>query len=296
MRPFCSDTMTRRTSHKGRRRYLAALRCLALLLSGLVTVFGALPAQAHVALPTILKEVGFDQRLNAQVPPDLTFRDEDGRPVRLGDYFGQKPVILSLVYYSCTTLCPMILDGLVRSLTPVSFDIGKQFAMLTVSFDPRETLAAAAAKKAEYVRRYRRPGAADGWHFLSGGEEAIQQLTRAVGFRYIYDAKMDQFAHAAGILILTPQGRVARYLYGFDFSPRDLRLGLIEAAADKIGTPIDQVLLYCYHYDPLTGQYGLVVMNVIRVAGLATILALGTFIVVMLRRERRPPMQVKEAR
>jgi protein SCO1 len=278
--------------------FLARLRTprLPLLLWAILVGLGPVPARAHTTLPAIFKDVGFDQRLNEQVPLDLVFRDEAGQAVRLGDYLGGKPVILSLVYYNCTTLCPMILDGLVRSLNPVSFDIGKQFAVLTVSFDPRETPAQAAAKKAEYVRRYRRPGAADGWHFLTGEETAIRRLTQAVGFRYVYDAKTEQFAHAAGILILTPQGKVARYFYGFDFSPRDLRLGLIEAAANTIGTPIDQVLLYCYHYDPLTGQYGLIVMNVIRLAGLATVLGLGTFIVVMLRRERLTNLKTREAR
>jgi len=280
------------------RLSLARLRTagLPLLLWAILVGLGPVPARALTTLPAIFKDVGFDQRLNEQVPLDLVFRDEGGRAVRLGDYFGGKPVILSLVYYSCTTLCPMILDGLVRSLTPVSFDIGKQFAVLTVSFDPRETPAQAAAKKAEYVRRYRRPGAADGWHFLTGEATPIRQLTQAVGFRYVYDAKTQQFAHAAGILMLTPQGKVTRYFYGFDFSPRDLRLGLIEAAANKIGTPIDQVLLYCYHYDPLTGRYGLIIMNVIRLAGLATVLALGTFIVVMLHRERLANLKTREAR
>ena len=281
------------------RLWLARVRtaCLPVLLWAIILAgLGSVPARAHTTLPAIFNDVGFDQRMNEQVPVDLVFRDEGGQAVRLGDYFGGKPVILSLVYYKCTTLCPMILDGLVRSLTPLSFDVGKQFAMLTVSFDPRETPALATAKKGEYVRRYRRPGAADGWHFLTGEEPAIRQLTKAVGFRYLYDAKTDQFAHAAGIVILTPQGRTARYFYGFDFSPRDLRLGLIEAAANKIGTPIDQVLLYCYHYDPLTGQYGLIVMNVIRLAGLATVLALGTFIVVMLRRERLGNLTTRGAR
>jgi len=287
MTPLCS---------RGSARPAAIALSLALLLSGWLAVLGPGAARAHDALPAILKEVGFDQRLNEQVPLDLVFRDETGQAVRLGDYLGSKPIILSLVYYNCTTLCPMILDGLVRSLTPVSFDIGKQFAMLTVSFNPRETPAQAASKKAEYVRRYHRPGAAEGWHFLTGEEAAIRQLTQAVGFRYLYDEKTDQFAHAAGILMLTPQGKVARYFYGFDFSPRDLRLGLIEAAANTIGTPIDQVLLFCYHYDPLTGQYGLVVMNAIRLAGLATVLALGTFILVMLRRERHTNLTTREAR
>ena len=280
------------------RLWLARLRTapLPVLLWAIVAGVSSVPARAHTTLPAIFKDVGFDQRLNEQVPLDLAFRDEGGRPVRLGDYFGGKPVILSLVYYNCTTLCPMILDGLVRSLNPVSFDIGKQFSVLTVSFDPRETPAQAAAKKAEYVRRYRRPGAADGWHFLTGEEAAIRQLTQAVGFRYVYDAKTEQFAHAAGILMLTPQGKVARYFYGFDFSPRDLRLGLIEAAAYTIGTPIDQVLLYCYHYDPLTGQYGLIIMNALRLSALATVLALGTFILVMFRRERLANLKIRETR
>jgi len=281
-------------------------RRVGLALLGLAGILGeALPAQAHEAavsvqapeaLRAMFTDVGFDQRLEAQVPLDLTFRDETGRTVRLQEYFGRKPVILSLVYYNCATLCPMILDGLVRSLTPVSFDIGKEFAILTVSFDPRDTPALAAAKKAEYVRRYQRPGAAEGWHFLTGEETAIQKLTRAVGFHYVYDARTDQFAHAAGIVMLTPQGKVARYFYGLDFPPRDLRLGLIETAASTIGTPVDQVWLYCYHYDPLTGKYGLVVMNVLRLAGLGTVLALGAFILLTLRRERRAPTQAKEAR
>lgn len=268
---------------------------LVLLLLGGLSGPGASPALAHEALPAIFKDVGFDQRLNEAVPQDVVFRDEAGQPVRLGDYLGQKPVILALVYYKCTTLCPMILDGLVRSLHAVSFDIGKQFSILTVSFDPRDTPELAATKRAEYVQRYGRPGAADGWHFLTGDEPSIQRLTKAVGFRYVYDDKTDQYAHAAGILMLTPQGRVARYFYGIDYSPRDLRLGLIEAAANTIGDPIDQVLLYCYHYDPLTGKYGLIVMNVIRLAGLATVLALGAFILVMLRRERLANLQTKEA-
>lgn len=281
-------------------------RRVGLALLGLAGALGGvLPARAHEAdvpiqapeaLRAIFKDVGFDQRLDAQVPLELAFRDETGRTVRLREYFGDKPVILSLVYYSCATLCPMILDGLVRSLTPLSFDIGKQFAVLTVSFDPRDTPALAAAKKAEYVRRYHRPGAAGGWHFLTGEEAAVRRLTRAVGFRYAYDAKTDQFAHTAGILMLTPQGKVARYFYGLDFPPRDLRLGLIETAANTIGTPVDQVLLYCYHYDPMTGKYGLIVMNVLRLTGLTTVLALGAFILFMLRRERRVPARAREAR
>jgi protein SCO1/2 len=276
---------------KARRGWLPILAA-ALLLPGVV----AAPVWAHEALPGIFKDVAFEQRLNQPIPPDITLRDETGQPVRLAQYFGQKPVILALIYFRCRTLCPMILDGLVRGLRPVTFDIGKEFTLLTVSFDPRDGPPEAATKKATYVKQYGRPGAAAGWHFLTGEEVQIHRLTEAVGFRYAYDAKTDQFAHAAGILIATPQGRVARYFYGIDYSPRDLRLGLIEASGNKIGTPIDDVLLYCYHYDPLTGTYGLVVMNAIRLAGLVTILTLGGFILVMLRRDRRGKLAAREAK
>ncbi len=268
-----------------------------LALAVLAAAVPATPsAAAREALPGVLAGVAFDQRVNQPIPPDITMRDETGRTVTLGRYFGQKPVILSLVYFRCRTLCPMILDGLVRGLHPVTFDLGKEFSILTVSFDPRDGVPEAAAEKARYVKQYGRPGAAAGWHFLTGNEDQIHRLTEAVGFRYAYDAKTDQFAHAAGILIITPQGKIARYFYGIDYSPRDLRLGLIEASANKIGTPIDQVLLYCYHYDPLTGTYGLVVMNAIRLAGLVTILILGTFVFIMLRRDRRTDLRAREAR
>jgi protein SCO1/2 len=268
-----------------------------ILVATLATAgLGIVPTDAHEALPGIFGQVAFDQRVNQPIPPDVTLRDETGQTVHLGQYFGQKPVILSLIYFRCRTLCPMILDGIVRGLRPVTFDIGKEFTILTVSFDPRDGVPEAAAEKAKYVKQYGRPGAAAGWHFLTGDEAQIQRLTEAVGFRYAYDAKTDQFAHAAGIVIATPQGKIARYFYGIDYSPRDLRLGLIEASANKIGTPIDQVLLYCYHYDPLTGTYGLVVMNAIRLAGLVTILILGTFVFIMLRRERRPDPRAQEAR
>ena len=261
------------------------LLCLCAILAALDPV----QASAHTALPPIFNDVAFDQQLNEQVPPDAAFRDETGRAVTLGDYFGRRPVILVPVYYSCTTLCPMLLDGLARSLRPISFEMGKDFDIVTVTINPRETPSQAAAKKELAVRQYARPGVVDGWHFLTGEEASIRQVTKAIGFRYTYDAKTDQYAHAAGVVILTPQGRTSRYFYGIDLSPRDLRLGLIEAADNRIGSPIDQVLLFCYHYDPLTGQYALIIMNVIRLAGLATILVLGVFIAVMLRRDRRAP-------
>ncbi len=238
--------------------------------------------------PAALRDVAFDQKLNQQVPLDLTFRDENGKIVLLANYFKQKPVILNFVYLKCQDLCPLLLDGVVRSLRALSFDLGNQFDVLTVSFDPHDDPPLAAAKKTDLVEKYSRPGAATGWHFLTGDEASIQKLTQSVGFRYSYDAHTGEFAHAAGIIILTPQGRTSRYFYGIDFSPRDVRLGLIEAAAAKIGSPIDQLLLFCYHYDPTTGKYNLLVARVIQIAGAFTVLALGTFIIVMLRRDRNP--------
>jgi protein SCO1 len=238
--------------------------------------------------PAALRDVAFDQKLNQQVPLDLTFRDENGETVLLSNYFKEKPVILNFVYYKCQDLCPLLLDGVVRSLRALSFDLGNQFDVLTVSFDPHDDPPLAAAKKSDLVQKYSRPGAATGWHFLTGDETSIQRLTQSVGFRYSYDAHTGEFAHAAGIIILTPQGKTSRYFYGIDFSPRDVRLGLIEAAAAKIGSPIDQLLLFCYHYDPSTGKYNLLVARVIQIAGAFTVLALGTFIMVMLRRDRKP--------
>jgi len=188
-------------------------------------------------------DVGIDQHLNAQVPLELNFRDETGRAVRLGDYLGSRPVILVFAYYRCPMLCPLVLDGVVKSLRVLSFDAGEQFAVVVVSFADDEAPALAAAKKEQIVRQYARPGAADGWHFLTGEETAIARLTQTVGFRYAYDGKHRQYAHAAGIVVLTPRGRIARYFYGIEFAPRDLRLGLVEAAADKIGTVADQLLL-----------------------------------------------------
>jgi protein SCO1/2 len=260
------------------------------------------PAVAHTGKEPytkdedFLKEVGFDQRLGAQVPLDLTFRDELGASVPLRSFFGTKPVIMLLTYYNCTMLCPLLLDGLVRTMRGMAFDVGDQFNVLTVSINPREGPVIASQRKDLYVQRYGRRGADNGWHFLTGQEQSIRRLAQSIGYRYVYDAKKDEYAHAAGILILTPEGKVSRYLYGIEFSPRDLRLGLVEAAANTIGSPVDQLLLYCYHYDPLTGKYGLIIMNVLRVAGSATVLMLGAFVLVMLRRDRRTTIQPGEAR
>lgn len=237
--------------------------------------------------PPLLDDVGLEQRLHEQLPLDLTLRDETGAPVRLGAYFGTKPVILILAYYDCPNLCTLVLNGLLRTLRTLSFTVGEQFDVVTVSIDPDNTPAMAAAKKAQYIRGYGRPGAAHGWHFLTGEAAAIQRLAQAVGFRYTYDAERDQFAHASGIMLLTPQGKLARYFYGIEYAPRDVRLGLVEAAANRIGTPIDQLLLFCYHYDPESGTYSLVILKTLRVAGVVTVLLLGGFVSVMVRRDRR---------
>ena len=206
--------------------------------------------------PPGLKDVGIEQNLNKQIPADLAFRDETGKTVRLGDYFGKKPVILSLVYYRCPMLCSEVLNGLESALRVLKFDVGNEFDVLTVSFDPKDTPEVAAVKKAEYLKRYNRPGAANGWHFLTGQQPAIDALTKAAGFQYQYDPKTGQFAHATAIMVLTPEGKIAQYYYGVEYAPKDLRLGLIQASNHKIGTVVDEVLLYCYHYDPNTGKYG----------------------------------------
>ena len=236
--------------------------------------------------PGVLREVAFDQRLNEQVPLDLSFRDEAGNLVQLGHYLGEKPLILALSYYDCPMLCPLVLDGLLSTLRALAFTVGDQFNVVTVSFDPGETPAQAAVKKAHYARGYGRDAAGARWHFLTGEAASIAQLTQAVGFRYTYDAAKDEYAHAAGIVILTPQGRIARYFYGLEFSPRDVRLALVEAAANTIGSPVDQLLLYCYRYDPATGGYTLVVRRVLQLAAAATVLVLGGFMIVMFRRDK----------
>lgn len=259
----------------------------ALWSAGLVLALGAgVSIAAESDKPDVLRQVDFVQRLDTQLPLDLTFRDESGQTVPLRTYFEDKPVILSLAYYECPMLCTLVLNGLTSALRALSFDIGKQFEVVTVSFDPSETAELAAAKKASHLKDYRRPGSEAGWHFLTGDEASIRALTEAVGFRYAYDPATKQYAHAAGIIVATPQGRLSRYFYGVEFAPRDLRLGLIEAANGKIGTLVDQLLLYCFHYDPSTGKYSAVALNSIRAGGLLTVALLGSFIFVMLRRER----------
>lgn len=245
------------------------------------------PGTPASTVPAPLREIGFDQKLDRPLPMETRFKDEQGRDVTFGEYFGVKPVVLAFVYYDCPMLCTQIISSLTSTLRTMSFAPGQDFEIVMVSFDPRETPAMAAQKKAEYLARYDRPGAEPGWHFLTGSEASIQEVTQAAGFRFTWDEDTKQFAHPAGIIVVTPDGRPARYLFGIEYGPRDLRLALVEASEGKVGSPVDAFLLYCYHYDPMTGRYGLLVMRLLRIAGAATVLALGGFIFVMVRRERR---------
>jgi len=249
---------------------------------------GIMSPPANVRPPR-LENVGIEQHLDGQVPPDLAFLDDTGRAVKLGDYFGKKPLILNLVYYNCTMLCGEALAGLTGAMKMIKFDVGNQFDVITVSFNPRETPEMAAAKKTDFVKRYGRASAVSGWHFLTGSAQSIDALTKAVGFQYQYDAKSNQYAHVTAIMVLTPQGRISRYFYGVDFPPKDLRLGLVEASSGKIGNPVDQVLLYCYHYDPTTGKYGAVIGNMLKIGGAATILFVGGLLLVLFRLEKAAP-------
>jgi protein SCO1/2 len=255
-----------------------------LLLSLFISGASAQPAGAR---PPVLKDVGIDQLLDNQVPLDLEFRDEAGRTVKLAEYFKDKPVVLSLVYYNCPRLCTQILNGLLGSLMTLPMKPGNEFVNLTVSFDPSETPELASAKKAEYLARYNRPGAEAGWHFLTGDEAAIKALTKSVGFRYIWDPVTKQYAHASGIMILTPQGKVSRYLYGIEYAPRDLRFAVIDASAGKVGSLADQIILYCYMYDPDRGTYSLVVMRVLRIFAVLTLGVLVTLFIYLRRKEKQ---------
>lgn len=261
------------------------LRAAMLLALNGVAAFSANAQQ--ISTPAILSKVGITQNLNAQIPPDLVFRDETGRPVRIGDFFGKKPIVLSLVYFDCPALCTEVLNGELRTMKAISLDLGKEFEAVTISFEPKDTPALARAKRDVYVGQYGRPEAADHWHFLTGGQQSIDALTKVAGFQYAYDSSIRQYAHAAAILVLTPDGRIDRYFYGVQYPARDVRLGLVEASQGKIGTLTDHALLYCYQYDPMTGKYGVVVMNVLRAGGGLTVLVLGLFMAMMFVRERK---------
>jgi protein SCO1/2 len=244
------------------------------------------PGAVASSIPAPLREIGFDQHLDQMLPLDTPFTDEQGRVVRFGEYFGSKPVVLAFVYYTCPMLCTQVLNAMTGTLDVLSLDAGKDFEVVLVGFDPRETPAQAAAKKAEVLQRYKRPGAVAGWHFLTGSESSIKKVTSAAGFRYAWDEQTKQFAHPTGIIVVTPDGRPARYLFGIEYGPRDVRFAMLEASAGTIGSVADSLLLYCYHYDPMTGRYGLYIMRTLRLAGVATVLLIATFIIVMVRREK----------
>jgi len=244
-------------------------------------------APAANTRPKILEQARIEQRLGSQLPLDAVFRDEDGRTVKLGDYFGKRPVVLAFVYFSCPMLCSQVMNGLTGALTAMKFTAGKEFDVVAISFDPHDTPATAADAKAKYMLRYGRKGSESGWHFLTGDAKSIAAATEAAGFHYVWDDRTQQFAHASGVMVATPQGKLAQYFYGIEFSPRDLRLAMVQSSEEHIGTVVDSLTLYCYHYDPTSGKYGVVVMNMMRVGAVATMLALGSFMLVMFRRDRR---------
>jgi protein SCO1/2 len=246
------------------------------------------PGNPSAARPGILAKIAIDQKIGQQLPLDLPFVDDRGRQVTLADYFGRaskRPVVLALVYYECPMLCTQVLNGLVSAVGVLNLEVGRDFDVVAVSFNPKEGPGLAAQKKANYVERYGRPQSADGWHFLTGSQDSITRLTDAVGFRYELDKEIGQFAHGAAVEVITPKGTIAKYYYGIEYSPRDLRLGLVEASEERIGSLIDDVLLFCYHYDPASGKYGPAVLRMVRAAGVATIFAIAAFLTVSLRRE-----------
>lgn len=241
-------------------------------------------------LPDALKKTGIEQKLGEQLPLETEFRDENGEIVKLGKYFGSgRPVVVAFVYYECPMLCNQVLNGLTGSLKGINFDAGKEFDVVAISFDAREfdKPDLAKNKKAGYMERYGRPGTEKGWHFLTGTEGSIRSVTSAAGFGFEWDEKSDQFAHAAAIMVTTPEGKLSRYLYGIDYSPKDLKFGIMESAESKVGSPADQLMLYCFHYDPSTGKYGLAVLNIVRVGGIATLMGLGAMGLVFWRRNKR---------
>ena len=269
----------------------ASIICLSATWAALAGTLPLGAAAADEPAPATPKElarqVSLQQRLGDQVPLDLKFRDSNGRTVALWELVHDRPVVLSLVYFRCPMLCTQVLNGLLKSSNSVPLQIGKDYDILSVSIDPLETPDQAADKKERYVSHYRRGGAEQGWHFLTGDEQSIKRLADAVGYHYVYDPRSQQYAHPSGVIVLTPDGRIARYFYGIEYPPRDLRLGLVESSAGKIGTAVDQILLLCFHYDPATGKYGLVISRVLQAAGTATATALGIFLWCMYRLEKR---------
>ena len=272
------------------QRLKPALLALALLVpAGASAQYGEAPKRSESVneKPGLLGKIGIDQKIGQQLPLDLTFRDENGADVKLGQFFGSRPVVLALAYYECPMLCTQVLNGMTGALKTLSFDAGTDFDVVVVSIDPQDNFRLAADKKATYVAHYGRPATAAGWHFLTGTEASIKPLTEAIGFRYAYDANIKQYAHGAAIYVATPKGVIARYLLGIDFAPRDLRLALVEASNNQLGSVTDKVLLLCYHYDPSVGKYGVAILNAVRVGFVATVTGFLAFLFVSLRGERR---------
>ena len=277
------------------QRAVAVIVCLAALLapslSAQVSSYGDKETGPSNDQPSVLKGIGIAQRLNQQLPLNLAFVNESGQPVHLADYFGKKPAILALVYFTCPMLCSEELNGLTSALQMVKYVPGKDFNVIVVSIDPDEGPDLAAAKKRSYLKRYGRPETVDGWHFLTGTQPNIDALTRAVGFSYVKipgpDGKLNQYAHASAIQIVTPEGKLAQYYMGVEYSPKDMLLGLNEASSNRIGSPVDNILTYCYHYDPMTNTHSLIVARVVQLGGALMVLALGTFMLVMFRRDAR---------
>jgi protein SCO1/2 len=245
-------------------------------------------ADANSGLPKALAEVGIEQKLNEQLPLETEFKDENGKIVKLGEYFGKRPVILALVYYECPMLCSEVLNGLTGSIKGLSFNVGKEFDVVAISFDARENEKTdlAKSKKESYVKRYARPESENGWHFLTGTQDSIDKITKSVGFGYKWDEQTKQFAHAGAIMIVTPEGKMSKYLYGIDYAPKDVKFAVMESAESKIGTPVDQLMLYCFHYNPATGKYGLQILNVVRLGGVLTLLGMGAMFFVFWRRNK----------
>lgn len=241
---------------------------------------------AQISPNKVMDEVRIDQKLNEVLPLDVIVRDETGREVPLGDFFGKKPVVFSLVYYECPMLCTQILNGMVATFKTLQFSVDQEFDVVTMSIDPSETPELASQKKEQYLKTYGREGSEKGWHFLTGNRESIDRLAEAAGFHYVYDEQTGLFAHGSAIMIVTPGGTLARYFYGIEYPARDMTFALMEASAEKIGSPVDQLLLFCYQYDPATGQYGLLVSSLLKISGILTVVVIGGFVLAMLRKER----------
>jgi len=266
---------------------LSGKRARSALWIPLVCALAAAPAWAQAPIDAP-RDVGMDQKLDAQAPLDTAFRDETGKTVRLGDYFhGHKPVVLVMPFYKCAGTCTLMLDGMARSFRKLDLRLGQDFEAVAISINPKETPELANAKKINILEFMNRPGSANGWHFLTGQEPEIKRLANAVGYRYVYDVKKDQYSHPSGIMILTPQGKVSRYFYGVDYPAKELRLTLVEASENKIGTLVDKLYLFCTAYDPATGRRGFLIMRLLQVSGFATVFLVGTSLFLMLRWERR---------